>query len=118
MMTKKLLVAFDPRSPDKPSSDFLVVALEHSRATLVGVKSKTSSMVGLVVYIGKEITANDLFAKLVDTGQRIENVEQSLRMLEGYIQKLQEFRIGDRLTIEAGPADSFVLKKVIESPPS
>jgi hypothetical protein len=81
MTTKKLLVAFDPKKPDQRSSDFLVVVLEGTEPKLVGLKSKKTAVSGLMVYLGKEIKANDLFAKLVDTGRRIESVEQTLRTL-------------------------------------
>jgi hypothetical protein len=118
MTTKKLLVAFDPKKPDQRSSDFLVVVLEGAEAKLVGVKSKKTAASGLMVYLGKEIKANDLFAKLVDTGRKIESVEQTLRTLESYIEKLQDFRIGNLLSVEADAATGFNLVKVADSPPN
>jgi len=118
MVTKKLLVAFDPKKPDHRSSDFLVVVLEGTEAKLVGTKSKKPVAVGLMVYLGKEIKANDLFAKLVDTGRKIESVEQTLRTLEHYIEKLQDFRIGNLLGVESDPANGFKLVKLADSPPS
>jgi len=118
MTTKKLLVAFDPKKPDQRSSDFLVVVLEDAQPKLLGVRSKKPAVSGLMVYLGKEITANDLFAKLVDTGRKIESVEQTLRILENYIQKLQDFRIGNLLNVEADAASGFKLVKLADSPPS
>ena len=119
-MTKKLLVAFDPKRPDHRSSDFLVVVLEGAEPKLLGVKSKKRAEAGLMVYLGKDVQANDLFAKLVDTGQKIESVEETLRTLESYIQKLQDFRIGNLLTVEADTAASsgFKLFKLADSPPT
>ena len=90
METKKLLVAFDPKRPEHRSSDFLVVVLEGTAATLLGIRSKKPVASGLMAYVGREIKPNDLFAKLVDTGRKIESVEQTLRALEHYIEKLQE----------------------------
>lgn len=118
MTTKKLLVAFDPKKPDQRASDFLVVVLDDTQPKLLGVRSKKPAVSGLMVYLGKEITANDLFAKLVDTGRKIESVEQTLCALENYIQKLQEFRIGNLLSVEADAASGFKLVKLADSPPS
>lgn len=118
MTTKKLLVAFDPKKPDRRSSDFLVVVLEGAEPKLVGIKSKKPIASGLMVYLGKEIKVDDLFAKLVDTGRKIESVEQTLRTLEHYIQKLQEFRIGNLLSVEADAATGFKMVKLADSPPS
>jgi hypothetical protein len=118
MVTKKLLVAFDPKKPDHRSSDFLVVVLEGAEAKLVGIKGKKPVASGLMVYLGREIKVNDLFAKLVDTGRRIESVEQTLRTLDYYIEKLQEFRIGNLLAVESDPVNGFKLVKLADTPPS
>ena len=117
MPTKKLLVAFDPANPERQSSDFLVVALEGTEAKLIGVKSKKPVASGVMIYLGKEIKANDLFAKLVETGRRIANVEQTNRMLEDYIQQLQNFQIGNLLGVEADDANGFKLVKLADMPP-
>lgn len=117
MTTTKLLVAFDPKKPDRRSSDFLVVMLEGTQAKLLGVKSKKHAASGLVVYLGREIKANDLFAKLVDTGQKIESVGQMLRTLENYIEKLQEFRIGNLLAVEPDATNGLQLVKLADTPP-
>ncbi|MBP9825306.1 MAG: hypothetical protein KBF21_13865 [Thermoanaerobaculia bacterium] len=118
MTTKKLLVAFDPKKPNQRSSDFLVVVLEDAQPKLLGVKSKKPMVSGLMVYLGKEVTANDLFARLVDTGRAIESVEQTLRTLESYIQELQGFRIGNLVTVEADATNHFKLVKLADSPPA
>ena len=116
MVTKKLLVAVDPKKPNQRSSDFLVVVLEGAEAKLFGIKSKKLVTSGRMVYLGKEIKANDLFAKLVDTGRKIENVEQTLRNLEDYIEQLQDFRIGNLLSIESDPRNCFKLVKLADVP--
>lgn len=118
MVTKKLLVAFDPKKPDHRSNNFLVLVMEGAEARLVGNKSKKPVASGLVVYLGSEIKVNDLFAELVDTGRRIESVEQTLRTLEQYIEKLQGFRIGNLLGVESDAVNGFKLVKLADAPPS
>jgi hypothetical protein len=117
MITKKLLVAFDPKKPNQRSSDFLIVVLEGTQPMFLGLRSGKPVDTGLMVYVGKEIKASDLFAKLVDTGKRIENVELTLRALEHYIQKLQDFRIGNLLGLETDPPSGFKFVKIADMPP-
>lgn len=115
--TKKLLVSFDPKKPEARSSDFLVVVVEGAEAKLIGIKSKRPVESGLMIYLGKEITANDLFRKLVDTGQRFEDAEQTLQILEDYIYQLQPFRIGSVIGVEGDATVGFNLVKFADSPP-
>ncbi len=117
MSTKKLLVAFDSSNSGHQSGDFLIVVLEGTEPRLIGVKSKRPAASGLMVYVGKNINANDLFKKLVDTGRRIEDVEQALRILENYVQQLQDFRIGNILSVEATASNGFKLTKLADAPP-
>ena len=118
MTTKKLLVAFDPKNPRLGSGDFLVPVMDGTEPVFLGLKSKKTVKSGRMVYIGKEITVNDLFARLVDIKRRTESVEQTLRILETYIQKLQSFRISNLLTIEPNIAEGFELVKLADRPPT
>src|SRR5215470_15705289 len=117
MLTRKLLVAFDPRNPEKQSNDFLIVAIEGKGPTLIGVSSNKSATAGLVVYTGTEIGANDLFKRIVDRGRRIDDVEQTLRILERYVRQLQEFRIGNILSVVSAVENRFNLVKLSDTPP-
>jgi hypothetical protein len=51
MTTKKLLVAFDPKKPDRRSNDFLAVVFEGAQPILFGVKSKKAALAGLMIYL-------------------------------------------------------------------
>ena len=116
MTTKKLLVAFDHQKPEKQSSDFLIVFSEAQEPKLFGLKSKKTFASGMMVYLGKEITANDLFAKLVESGRKIENVKKTVDVLQTYIQMLQDFRIGNILTVQSDGASGFKLLKLADTP--
>jgi hypothetical protein len=117
MNTKKLLVASDADTGET-SNDFLVVLLESEQEPkLFGLKSRKSFSSGVVAYIGMEITENDLFARLVDAGRYIADVDHTLGVLETYIQKLQEFRIGNVLTITGDALSGFRLVKLADTPP-
>jgi hypothetical protein len=117
--TRKLLVSYDQSHPERASSDFLAPVSDTTGLFLFGLKSKKTREQGLMVYVGKDVTVNDLAAKLVDSGRRIENVSQALACLEAYIRMLQEYRIGNILTVEpcSETPCGFRLKKVANSPP-
>jgi hypothetical protein len=72
----------------------------------------------MVVFIGVGITENDLFAKLVDSGARIESVKPTLQLLAEYIMQLQHFTIGNvvRMRAAATPTESLSLELVSKDP--
>lgn len=118
--TKKILVAYKPSKPETASSDFLVPATDSTGIFFFGLRSRTQSKQGQMVFIGKRITVNDVFAKLVDSGRKIENVDQTLLTLESYLRMLQDFRIGNILAIETcneAPC-GFEFKKIADAPPT
>ncbi|MEK7674629.1 MAG: hypothetical protein AAB676_02180 [Verrucomicrobiota bacterium] len=100
MKTKKLLVAFDPSKPRIGSGDFLVPVWENDTPFFLGTKSKKLYQFGRVVFIGKEINENDLFARLVETGKRIQSVEKTLKDISDYLAAIPVHRIGDILQID------------------
>ena len=116
--TKKTLVAFDPARPKGQSSDFLVPFQTEGRIVLYGVKSGSEQAHGLMVYLGRAITENDLFAKLVDSGVKIDSVDETLTRLRRYLEMLQSLRIGNVVRLQVGQEASgdFELELVAKSP--
>lgn len=101
--SKKVLVAFDPDNPDKQSSDFLVpVQLEDNEMALLGSRSEKLWKYGLVVLTSRAVNKNDLFANLVDTGQKVPDVEACLARLESFVEQLKMVKIGNIVSIATG----------------
>ena len=74
--SKKVLVAYDPDNSNMRSSDFLVpVQLEVCEMALLGCRSGKLWKYGLVVLTSRAVNQNDLFAKLVDAGQKVQSVD-------------------------------------------
>ncbi len=110
---KKLLVTFDPSDPDTGAGDFIVPISEDGRVIFIGMRSEKPSTLARMVYVGKDITVNDLFAKLVDSGRKIANVEQTVKILTDYVVMLQEYKIGNIVSVEASAApDGFGITKI------
>jgi hypothetical protein len=71
-----------------------------------------------MVFVGSEVTVNELFAKLVDSGSKIPDVENTVKMLTEYVAQLQEYKIGNVLSMESvsGGRYGFRLTKVANTP--
>jgi hypothetical protein len=93
--TKKLLVPFDLSRPEWNPNEFLVPWFDQQRCYFRSLRNGNAFELGKIVYIGKAISENDLFAKLVDGGTIISDVESTLTTLRSYIDELQLFKIGN-----------------------
>jgi hypothetical protein len=113
--SRKLLVAFDPSHPEGSTSDFLVPVVDEGTPRLFGTRSRKTATLGMMVYIGRDVTKNDVFARLVDSGRRIDSVSKTIESIETYLRLLQAFKIGDVLSLEvsAESPDGF---RLVRSP--
>ena len=112
-MTKKLLVSFDPNRPEAKSGDFLAPVCDGERPRFLGLESGKLHDYGLVVFVHREVTVNDVFARLVDTGRKIDSADRVLAELGAYLEMFRDYRIGDVLELRATPGGSvgFTLSK-------
>lgn len=116
--TKRLLVSFDPAKPDGRRGGFVVPAIAGERAIFIDLQSRREAQFAMMVFVGREVSANDLFAKLVDAGRQIESVDETFEILSQYVDSLGSFRIGNVVSIEWARTDAggFRLVKVAETP--
>ena len=104
--TKKLLVEYDSDNPNNESSEFLAVGHKDKKLSLIGLKTGRVFMFGLLVYIGKDVTKQDLLEKLDRLQAKETNFVFSDNLLNQYIQTIQDFKIGNKLSLEVKD-DSF-----------
>ena len=114
--TKKLIVRFDDDLKEPCSGDFLIPRLEDDRVTFRGIKSGEIGKYGMVVYIGLEVKENDLFAKLVDSGAYIPNVDKTLALIASFLEAMKTVKIGNIVEIELNQGE--VKLTVISNTPS
>ena len=71
-----------------------------------------------MVYIGRDVTVNDLFAKLVDTGRKVPDVDRTVSMLADFVSRLEEHKVGNVVAIEDAAEEpfGFRLKRVANTP--
>ena len=93
-MSKKVLVRFDVSRPEKQSSDFLAVYRDGGTKKLRSLKNGKESEYGITVFTGRSVGSNDLFAKIVDSGQKVASVDLLLEDLQSYIDSVKGFKVG------------------------
>lgn len=114
--TKKMLVAFDPANPEKSSSDFLSPVFNNGEIVFFGTKSKQCLALGMVVFVGVEVTINDLFARLVDSGRIIPCVAETLTLISTYLSQVSVLGIGQVVQITADASGKGFSLKVVPVP--
>ena len=99
--TKKLLVRFDASEKEPFSGDFLIPRVENGQVTFRGIRSGERGQYGMVVYVGKDVSENDLFARLVDTGTLIPDVDETLALLASFVEAMKTVKIGNVVEAES-----------------
>lgn len=117
-MTKKMLVAWDPDNPDSTAARFLYVSEQDTGYALKDIKKHVRSDFGLVVFTGKELAANDLFDRLVDSGKRIPNVDQQVQLFEKYLAEIKTIKVGSIVMASTEHKGTALLTLVASSPSS
>lgn len=114
--TKKFPVGFDPELKDPALRDFLIPYRKEKEIVFYGLESCREREFGLVVYIGQSIIANDVFARFVDSGSKINDVDDAFWLIECYLERLQAFKIGNVIRLKyIQDKDDFELELLAKS---
>ncbi|MBP6002378.1 MAG: hypothetical protein KA746_02980 [Pyrinomonadaceae bacterium] len=110
-MSKKMLTPYDPLEPEKAINGFLypnidVIGMDSFLEIDTGQKWE----VGLVVFVGKELSKNDVFAKIVDSGKKVDYVKELLDIIEDYLRQVSAFKIGDIVGIRSSKRGFELIK--------
>jgi len=101
-VTKKALVRFDPKKPNRSSSDFLAPIRDESGTTaLASLTTGKVAEYGLVVYAGRSVTPDAMFKKLVGSRQQIDSVENTLADFEACTDQVSSLKIGSVVQLVA-----------------
>ncbi len=111
---KKLVVAFDSSAGKLIESDFLIPVLHSGCICLIGLRSKNFYEKGMVVHVGKEVSIDDVMAKLKMIDGAIDDPGKQLLFVRKYFDCLSELKIGDFVSLING--DEVALVKVKREP--
>ena len=99
-MTKKCLVSFELDKRVQKQSNFLCPVYDAGQWMFLGLKTKKIYQMGMVVYTGVDLFPEDIFSELVDTGVKINNVDETIKNITEYLEALREQRIGSVVTVD------------------
>src|SRR5258706_16265435 len=99
MTTKRVLVAHNEAHPQVGRGDFLAVVFDKGSPQLWGLRSRRIQTLGRVVFLGKEVTEDQLYDKLVASGRKIEDAGSSLDVRRLYLHLLQNYKFGNVMKV-------------------
>lgn len=112
MTTRKTLVPFDRASPDRRIKGFLYPNVDTKPiASFLEIGTSRQWEAGMVVFVGREISKDDVFAKIVDSGKTISSVRELLDIIQEFLGQVNNFKIGDVIGIKP-KGDGFELVKL------
>jgi len=95
-MTKKMLVPFSMEKASPVEKSFVVPIYDDGRMAFVSLSTLKPIEFAAVVYVGRNVSAEDVFAKIVETGARIlPSVDEQLSVIRDYLNCLPNLKIGD-----------------------
>lgn len=116
MKTRKLPYSLTKDGRASRRGEHLVPSLEMPRQNLfVGVKTGKKYEKGYLVYLGTDVSVDDIAEKL---GLKPEQMSLSRLAIESFITALQSFKIGNVISISFPETDKCVLTKEAERPRS
>jgi hypothetical protein len=115
MKTKKMPVSLGKEGIPPSRSEFLIPSLGEGEDILIGIKSGKHHAQGAVSYIGMELSAEDILAKVTHLPC---TKEEAIFKLRRFIELLQNFKIGNIISMRSGPDHAFELIKEAEKPKS
>ena len=102
-----MLVRFDPKNPEGSSSEFLIpTRLDNGEMAFTSLKSERISEYGLVIFTGRDLAPEDVFAKLVDSGKRVLSVEKTMADINAFLEDIALHKVGSVLKLVSVEGDS------------
>ena len=111
-MTTKLLIPYSMEKASPVGKSFIAPIYDGDRQVFVGLENLKPIEFAAVVYIGRDIAPEDLFAKIVNTGLKIlPSVDGQMDMISDYFDSLSKLKIGDVVKLELDAEGSVHLVK-------
>ena len=116
MKTKKMPVSITFKDFKAKSEEFVIPFTGKEKKGFRGLNSGNATKYGMITFIERKISANDVFAKLVDSGQRIDDVDATLSIISQYLEELQQFKVGNVISVDYTDDFAFRLTKEANKP--
>lgn len=111
-MTKKMLVPFSMKKGSPVGKSFVVPIHDGDRPVFVSLSGLKPVEFGSVVYVGRDVSPEDVFAKIVETGAKVlPSVDGQMAMIRDYLDYLPTLKIGDVVKLGFGSDGTVRLEK-------
>ncbi len=115
--TKKMLVAVNIELNTMRKGGFVIPSQdEHSPDVFAAIDGTGTASFACVSYTGRDLDANTLFARYIDSGAKVKNVDKLLADLDDYLTQIKSFQVGNVLGIRRN-GDSAELYLAHKRPP-
>jgi hypothetical protein len=99
--TRKLPVRIDEKKRTTSRSDYLLPQLAGTpRTGFTSIKTARTVDRGCIVFLGREVSPETLLEKFCENNPEPPDCQEALRRLSAFVEALQQFRIGNVLSVE------------------
>ncbi|WP_224825197.1 hypothetical protein [Cognatishimia sp. MH4019] len=111
-MTKKMLVPYSMAKGKSVGKSFVVPLSDGGQRSFVALSNGSKVEYATVVYVGRTISVEDLFKKIIDAGFAVlPNTDEMVKSLSSYIDLVSNLKIGDVVKVGFDEADQQRLEK-------
>jgi hypothetical protein len=119
MITTKKLPAPANLKSGNIASDYLIPNLHDlSSDKFIRLKNEKKERYGAMVFLGKPISSKNILDRYRENNELKIDEEKSLKILDEYLTLLQNFRIGNILSISCKEEGYLILEKIKERLPA
>ena len=116
--TKKMLAAVDIDRITMRKGGFVLPSQDdHDLEVFASIDGNGIATFACVSYTGRDLDANALFARYVESGAKIADVDRLLAQLDDYLGQIKTFKVGNVLGIRSD-GDSRTLYLANKRPPN
>jgi len=111
-MTKKMLVPYSMAKGKSVGKSFVVPISDGEQSSFVAVSNGSKVEYATVVYVGRTISVEDIFKKIVNAGFAVlPNTDEMTKSLSNYIDLVSKLKIGDIVKVGFDESDQLQLEK-------
>ncbi|MCC9644348.1 hypothetical protein LOC71_18885 [Rhodopirellula sp. JC740] len=115
--TKKMLVAVNIEPITMRKGGFVIPSQdENSPNVFAAIDGTGTALFACVSYTGRDLDANTLLARYIESGAKVQNVDKLLADLDYYLTQVKSFKVGSVLGVRMN-SHSTELYLAHERPP-
>ncbi|EEE35174.1 hypothetical protein RKLH11_3981 [Rhodobacteraceae bacterium KLH11] len=107
-----MLVPFSMEKASPVGKSFVAPIHDDGKMVFVSLSTLKPIEFGAVVYVGRDVSVEDVFAKIVESGTKVlPSVDEQISVLQDYLDCLPKLKIGDVVRLGFDSDGSVQLEK-------